>query len=116
MPYARRTAGLIILLATVGCRGRDSITLTLQNVGQASLDSVVVFTTGRQYPVGRLAGGASTRLRIGADGESHIEVEHGAELRRRLRVGTYFESRLRGTIDVRLTADSVVAIADSITI
>jgi hypothetical protein len=66
--------------------------------------------------VGGLAGGSSTRLRIGADGEAHIEVEHGAGMRRRLRVGTHFESGYGGKLDVRLTADSIVAIADSITI
>jgi len=80
------------------------------------LDSVVVLTTGRKYPVGSLAGGSSTRLRIGAGGESHIEVEHGAGMRHRLRVGTYFESGYGGKIDVRLTADSIVGIADSIMI
>jgi hypothetical protein len=112
----RRIAGLLALLATAGCRSRDSITLTLENVGEAPLDSVVVFTTGRQYPVGRLPGGGSIRLRIGADGESHIEVEHGTDARRRLRVGTYFEGGYGGKIDVRLTVDSIVAIADSITI
>lgn len=53
---------------------------------------------------------------IGATGESHIELEHGNGARRRLRVGTYFESGYGGKIDVKLTADSVVAIVDSIRI
>jgi hypothetical protein len=116
MTWTRRIAALLTLLSAASCRGRDSITLTLENVGQVPLDSVVVFTTGRAYSVGSIAGGASTRLRIGANGESHIEIEHGAGSRRRLRVGTYFERGYGGKIDVRLTADSIVAIADSIRI
>ena len=109
-------AGSLLLLGALSCRGHDSITLTLENVGTVSLDSVVVLTTGRHYPVGNLAAGASRRLRVGAEGESHIEVEHGTGDRRRLRVGTYFERGYGGTIQVRLTADSIVSIADSITI
>lgn len=111
-----RLVGLLTVVSALSCRGRDSVTLTLENVGPVSLDSVVVFTTGRAYPVGTLAGGRSRRIRIGANGESHIEIEHGARSRRRLRVGTYFEAGFGGKIDVRLTADSIVAIADSITI
>lgn len=111
-----RLVGLLTVVSALSCRGRDSITLTLENVGPVSLDSVVVYTTGRAYPVGTLAGGRSRRIRIGANGESHIEIEHGTRSRRRLRVGTYFEAGFGGKINVRLTADSIVAIADSITI
>ena len=107
---------VLSLLLSFGCRGRDSITLTLENAGPVALDSVVVFTTGRSYLVGRLPGGSSKRVRIGADGESHIEIEHGRSTRHRLRVGTYFESGYGGKIDVRLTIDSILAIADSIRI
>jgi hypothetical protein len=101
---------------TSSCRVGDRITLTLENVGRSQLDSVVVLTTGRSYPVGSLPAGASRRLLIGADGESHIEVEHGIQSRQRLVVGTYLESGYGGRITVRLTADSVMAISDSIRI
>jgi hypothetical protein len=106
----------LALTSAFGCRGRDSVALTLENVGQTRLDSVVVFTTGRSYPIGTLLAGTSRRLMIGANGESHIEIEHGAQSRRRLVVGTYFESGYRGKINVRLTPDSVVAVIDSIRI
>lgn len=95
-------------------RGRDNITLTMRNIGQDSLDSVMVFTTGRSYALGPLSAGTAKKLLIGASGDSHIEIEHGETSRRRLRVGTYFESGDRGNIEVRLTGNSVVAVLDSI--
>jgi hypothetical protein len=100
----------------VGCRGRDSVVLRLENVGLTPLDSLVIFTTGRVYQAGRLAPGESKYVMIGADGESHIEVEHGRGERHRLSVGTYFEDGYGGSITVRVGADSVVAIFDSISI
>lgn len=108
--------GLFAVMSIASCRGRDSITLILENVDPTPLDSVVVYTTGRKYTVGTVPEGTSTRLRIGANGESHIEIELGAPSRHRLRVGTYFESGYGGRIAVRLTRDSIVAIADSITL
>jgi hypothetical protein len=112
----RLLLGTLALLPAFGCRGRDAIVLTLQNVGTAALDSVVVFTTGRAYRVGSLGPGASKQVLIGASGESHIEIEHGQDSRRRLRVGTYFEKGYGGKVVVRLTGDSVVAVIDSIRI
>jgi len=107
----------IVLAATLaGCRARDSVELRLENVGTEGLDSLVIYTTGREYVVGRLGPGESTHVMIGANGESHIEVEHGKGERRRLRVGIYFESGYGGSITVRLRADSVVAVFDSVKI
>jgi hypothetical protein len=87
-----RLLGILVVTLAVapalGCRGRDSVALTLENVGQIPLDSVVVFTTGRSYPIGSLSAGGPRRLMIGATGESHIEVEHGTQRRRRLVVDT----------------------------
>jgi hypothetical protein len=102
--------------ALAGCRARDSVELRLENVGAEPLESLVVYTTGREYEAGRLDAGQSTHLMIGANGESHIEIEHGIGERRRLRVGTYFESGYGGSITVHLRADSVVAVFDSIKI
>lgn len=102
--------------ALAGCRGRDSIELRLENVGSAPLESLVIYRTGRPYRVGNLSPGTSMRMMVGADGESHIEVEHGRVERRRSRVGTYFESGYGGSITMRLAPDSVVAVLDSIRI
>jgi hypothetical protein len=107
---------LLAALMVLGCRAADSITLTLENVGRIPLDSVIVFTTGRSYPIGSIPAGASSDLLIGANGESHIEIEHGSHPRHRVRVSTYFEGGYSGKINVRLTADSVVAVVDSIRI
>jgi hypothetical protein len=107
---------VLVTVLALSCRAADRITLTLENVGQIPLDSVIIFTTGRSYPIGSIPVGASSHLLIGASGESHIEIEHGARPRRRLRVGTYFEGGYSGKINVRLTADSVVAVVDSIRI
>jgi len=107
---------MFVAMIAAGCRGRDSIRLRLENVGDVPLDSVVVYTTGRQYEAGRLAPGRSTQLLIGANGESYIEIEHGVGSRRRLRVDTYFESGYTGKIEVRLRTDSIIAVIDSISI
>ena len=72
MQRTRRLVGVVTLVSALSCRGRDSITLTLENVGQVSLDSVVVFTTGRAYPVGTLARGA---LRAGT--QEHLPAGQG---------------------------------------
>jgi hypothetical protein len=113
MPRSLPWAVAMALLAW-GCRAPDRIRLMVENVGQTPLDSVIVFTTGRSYPIGTIPAGATRELLIGANGESHIELEHGRAGRRRLIVGTYFESGYRGSIRVRVTVDSVLAVLDSI--
>jgi hypothetical protein len=105
-----------VALLVWGCRAPDRIRLAIENVGRTPLDSVIVFTTGRSYPIGTIPAGTTRELLIGANGESHIELEHGRAGRRRLIVRTYFESGYRGSIRVRVTADSVLAVLDSIRI
>jgi hypothetical protein len=107
---------VLLIIGVVGCGGPDGIRMVLRNVGDVPLDSIVVHTTGRQYQAGRVASGDSTQLLIGANGESHIEIEHGIRTRQRLRVGTYFESGYGGKIEVHLRGDSVMTVIDSITI
>jgi hypothetical protein len=97
-----------------GCRAPDRIGLVVENVGRTPPDSVTIFTTVRSYPIGTIPAGTTRELLIGANGESHIELEHGRAGRHRLIVGTYFESGYRGSIRVRVTADSVLAVLDSI--
>jgi hypothetical protein len=110
-----------VALLVWSCRAPDRIRLMVENVGQTPLDSVIVLTTGRSYPIGNIPAGTTRELPIGANGESHIELEHGRASRlrasrRRLIVGIYFESGYRGSIRVRVTADSVLAVLDSIRI
>lgn len=114
MPLVEFLLSAIAAVPAFGRRGRDNIALTVKNIGQVSLDSVMVLTTGRSYPIGPLTAGGVKRVQIGANGESHIEIEHGGDPRRRMRVGTYFENDSRGTIEVRLTGDSVFAVVDSV--
>jgi hypothetical protein len=104
-----RFARFIALVALAGAACSESgIALTLVNVGGTSLDSVVVHTTGYDYPLGNLAPGDTARARLQATGESHVELTHGRGSRSRLRVGGYFERGYTGTMHVRLTADSVL--------
>ena len=105
-----------VALLVWSCRAPDRIRLMVENLGRTPLDSVIVLTTGRSYPIGTIPAGTTRELLIGANGESHIELEHGRAGRRRLIVGTYFESGYRGSIRVRVTADSVLTVLDSIRI
>ena len=79
------------------------------NEGRVSLDSVVVHTTGYDYPLGDLGPSDTARVRIQAIGESHVELTHGRGPRTRLQVCGYFERGYRGTMKARLSADSVLS-------
>jgi hypothetical protein len=101
---------LFVALVGVAC-SRPGIELTLTNVGDVTLDSVVVHTTGFTYPIGALSPSASRTLLVNATGESHVEVEHGpASARRRLVLDVYFERNYRGSIDARLRSDTVLSV------
>jgi len=98
----------------MACGPSDGITLSIENVGTAPLDSLLVLTTGHEYTVGTVEPGASRTLHVEATSESHIELEYGIGERRRLIVGTYFEPGYRGRIRIKVTQDSIVELMDSV--
>lgn len=109
-----RCAGLAALaLLGAGC-GRGGVELTLRNRSATPLDAVVVYTSGHRYEVGALPPGGARVLRVEAEGESHVEVEHGAPRPRRLRIDTYFERGYRGSIAADLTPDTVLSVVSRV--
>ena len=94
--------------------GRGGVDVTLENRGAARLDSVAVVTTGHRYTLGELPAGGSRTVRVEADGDSHVEVEHGRGARRRLVVDTYFGPGARGTVRAELTADTVLSVTSQV--
>lgn len=113
-PVARWWYLLVVAIVACGPRG---ITFQLENADSVPLDSVVVFTTGHQYPLGTLAPGERRSVVVTSKGESHFEIEHGVGVgqRHRLKIGGYFEGGYRGNFFARVRRDSVLTVADSVT-
>ena len=97
------------VLALVFGRGRGRITVTIENGGPATLDSVVVHVTGNRYPIGSLAPGERRSVRVEPTSDSHVEIEH-ARAPRRLVLDTYFEPGSRQHVRARIDADSVLSL------
>jgi hypothetical protein len=85
------------------------ITVTLENRGPSTLDSVVVHVTGNRYAVGSLAPGQRESVRVQPTGESHVEIEH-SRARRRLVLDTYLEPGYRQHVRARIVSDSVLSL------
>ena len=90
--------------------GLGGVDLRLQNVGSENLTDVVIHTTGRHYPIGALRPGQAASLRVCADDDSNITVEHGpAASRRRFELDVYVDHHCTGTVRAMITADSLVS-------
>ncbi|WP_020654294.1 hypothetical protein [Massilia niastensis] len=90
----------------------DGVTFVARNVGTEPMRSVVVHVTGRSYPIGDLAPGASKSVRVSPTSESNIELSQSGHAR--LTVGGYFEKGYRGTISADVTTESVVMVRDEV--
>src|SRR5947209_4261248 len=84
--------------------GSSGIRITIQNTGSADLRLVVLYVTGREYPLGDIAPGASAHATVNPTSESHLEIgftDAGGQPKR-LNAGGYFESGYRGTIRISI--------------
>jgi hypothetical protein len=90
----------------------DGVTFVAHNVGTEPMRSVVVHVTGKSYPIGDLAPGASKSVRVNPTSESHIELSQSGHAR--LTVGGYFEKGYQGTITADVTTESVVVVRDEV--
>ncbi len=103
--------GLIIVFAAAWVI-KSKVTVVIHNVGDETLQSVVVHVTGNSYPIGDIAAGATKTVKVVPKGESHIEIEqHGHE---RLIVGTYFEQGYSGKITIDVTQNQVINVKNEI--
>lgn len=89
---------------------RSGIRVTVVNAGPDHLRSLVLYVTGRSYPLGDLAPGDSAYAFVDPTSESHLEIEfvdaNGNP--KRLNAGGYFESGYRGTIRITIKDDAIV--------
>ena len=93
--------GALVMLLNSG------LTVTVKNVSDQTMSSVVVRVTGAAYKLGDIDPGESRGVRVSPTGESHVEIEHAAG---RFTVDTYFEAGYRGHIDVDVTPRGVVRV------
>lgn len=90
--------------------GSSSVTLDLHNVGTEPLIDVVVHTTGRKYEVGELRPDERRSLRVCADDDSDIFVEHGrGAARRRYGLEVYLDHHCTGSVTAQISPDSLVS-------
>lgn len=110
------TLVVIILVITIAVKLilGGGVNVVIHNVGSEPLQSVVVHVTGNSYSIGDIDAGDIKTVKVFANGESHIEIEHGKQ--NRLIIGTYFEKSYRGKITVEVTTEKVISIKDEIRI
>jgi hypothetical protein len=89
------------------------LTVTVKNVSDQALHSVVAHVTGASYKLGDIDPGQTKSVRVSPAGESHVEIEHTDG---RFIVNTYFESGYRGHIDVDVTPREIVRVEDKVRI
>ena len=112
-----RNLAIRFALATLlfsGCaRDNYGAQVSLENVGTLPLRSVVVRVTGNSYSLGDVAVGEIRTVKTYPTGESHVVIELVDDdgSKKELPIDCYFESGYRSTIDVKLTASSVLKAA-----
>jgi hypothetical protein len=107
------TFALAIGVAALALFLTGGLRVTVKNVSDQTLNTVVVHVTGAAYSLGDIAPGETKSVRVSPTGESHVEIEHAEG---RFIVNTYFESGYRGHIDVDLTPREVVRVEDKVRI
>lgn len=109
------TIHLICAIVFFGCLKQTTISVGVSNVGNTTVDSVVISYSGDSILVGTIPAKTLVSRSIIPHGDSHIELAFSdpAHGRKRLTVGTYFERGYSGSIDISFTVDSIVSVLDS---
>jgi len=107
-----------LLFVFMGCQSKTNINVIVKNADPKLLDSVVVYVTANSYPLGKIGSGDSATVNVFPRGKSHIEIKFTSlnNNRRRLVVGTYFETGYSGFVRATINADSIVSVQQSINI
>ena len=102
----------------MGCERKGNISIIVKNVGDSPLDSAVVLVTGNSYKLGKIFPGDSVTTKVNPHGESHLEIDfkNAKNEKKHFVVGSYFETGYSGFMNIRLNADSIVSVTDSIAI
>jgi hypothetical protein len=85
---------VLIVIVVVAWILKDGVTVVIRNVGDESLQSVVVHVIGNSYSIGDINAGAVKTVKVVSEGDSHIVIEYGNQ--ERLVVDTYFGKGYRG--------------------
>jgi hypothetical protein len=104
-------AVLCAMLAVLVPHLRPGIKVVTKNTGRAPIRSVILYVTGRAYPLGDLAPDVSKEAIVEPTNESHLEIEFVDEAGSKLRIdaGGYFEPGYRATIWVSIKDGAVEA-------
>ncbi len=108
---ARSLLIFFLLSSLLGSCDHKGTMLTIENKGQAPLDSVTVHVTGNQYFLGRILPGEARKKEIKVTGESHVELSHSKN--RRFVLDVYLEPGYKGAIDAKVTPDSVLSVVQN---
>jgi hypothetical protein len=99
-------------------RVNPGVSITLQNVGMASLDNVVVHLVDRAYPCGNIAPDGAVTVSVRSRSATGVEVEFAdiSGVRKRLNARGYLEPAIayRGEMLIRLNSERIVEVQDHI--
>jgi hypothetical protein len=93
-----------------GCSGDGGTEVIITNAGSTPVHSAVVRVTGNSYALGEIDSRQTRSVHVYPGGESHVEIEHVATdgTKKLLFSDCYFEKGYCGTIEAKVTTDSVV--------
>jgi hypothetical protein len=111
-------SAIVVLCILLIMQQVDSgIQITIKNTGSTPLRSVVLYVTGKEYPLDDVAPGASAHTTVNSTGISHLEIgftDVGGDTKR-LNAGGYFASDFRGTIGVSIKDGAIAEIDHKVT-
>lgn len=81
----------------------NRITVTVVNHGSEALRSAAIHVTGKDYPIGDLAPGASKSIFVEPRHDSDVEMSFAPG--RRLAIGCYLLPRFKGEVRAAVTAE-----------
>ena len=111
----RGTRFLLAVLGLMPCLGCQSgILLTVTNEGPGALASLRAHTSGYSFDLGDLPAGSSSKVRVRAREDSHVQLEYGRIAPARLVLDVYFGPGYRGSIEAKVRSDSVVELRSSL--
>jgi len=97
---------LVTMIIVLNSRSKSGsgVSVTVQNISQSPMHSVVIHVTGGTYPLGDLAPGASARATVKPTGQTHLDIDYSdaAGKKHELRASGPFDDRFQGTIGVSI--------------
>lgn len=111
---------LIITIITIILVGlytflHSGVKVTIRNTETVPLYSLSVHVTGKTYDLGDVAPKEAKSVMVNPKGESHIEIEHGKDAKRKIiTIDCYLESGYKGKIAIDLDSEKALKIDNKI--